>query len=223
MSVHLATKKETVQEVVEIVPGSIIKFDKGCDELLQMVVGGQPVAEGEAVKIGDKFGFRVTAMLLPRRALRRTAPRARERGVRRAIGDATVARWHPVRRPPAEPRRNGHHSDSSSSAGRNVSRSRFFSIARLSFSSSRGPFSSSSTSLRTPSPSSWTIGPVGVADAAQVELVDVELRIGHDGHEGDAVAVVDCAQSRSPIRRRSRARTRMSLSISRAMRCTPYW
>ncbi len=65
VSVRLAAKKETVQEVVEIVPGSIIKFEKGCDELLQMIIGGQQIAEGEAVKIGDKFGFRVTAMLQP--------------------------------------------------------------------------------------------------------------------------------------------------------------
>jgi flagellar motor switch protein FliN/FliY len=66
VSVHLAAKKETVQEVVEMVPGAIIKFEKGCDELLQMVVGGQLIAEGEAVKVGDKFGFRVSKMLLPR-------------------------------------------------------------------------------------------------------------------------------------------------------------
>ncbi len=64
-SVELASKKETVQEVVEIVPGAIIKFDKGCDELLHMIVGGQAIAQGEAVKIGDKFGFRVTGMLMP--------------------------------------------------------------------------------------------------------------------------------------------------------------
>lgn len=66
VSVELASKKETVKEVVELVPGSIIKFEKGCDELLQMVIGGQSVAEGEAVKIGDKFGFRVTGLLMPR-------------------------------------------------------------------------------------------------------------------------------------------------------------
>jgi flagellar motor switch protein FliN/FliY len=66
VSVQLASKKETVQEVVELVPGAIIKFDKGCDELLHMVIGGQAVAEGEAVKIGDKFGFRVIGMLMPR-------------------------------------------------------------------------------------------------------------------------------------------------------------
>ena len=66
VSVQLATKKELVQEVIALAPGSIIKFEKGCDELLQMIVGEHAVAEGEAVKIGEKFGFRVTSMLLPR-------------------------------------------------------------------------------------------------------------------------------------------------------------
>jgi flagellar motor switch protein FliN/FliY len=65
VSVQLASKKESVKEVVELVPGAIIKFEKGCDELLHMSIGGQLVAEGEAVKVGDKFGFRVTAMMLP--------------------------------------------------------------------------------------------------------------------------------------------------------------
>ena len=80
VSVHLATKKESVQEVVELVPGAIIKFEKGCDELLHMVVGGQTVAEGEAVKIGDKFGFRVTAHVAAARALR-AEPRRAEGGL----------------------------------------------------------------------------------------------------------------------------------------------
>ncbi len=63
--VVLASRKESVQEVVELAMGSIIKFDKACDELLQLYVGDQEVAEGEAVKIGDKFGFRVSAMQMP--------------------------------------------------------------------------------------------------------------------------------------------------------------
>jgi flagellar motor switch protein FliN/FliY len=66
ISVQLASKKETVQEVVGLAPGSIIKFEKGCDELLQMIIGEQAIAEGEAVKVGEKFGFRVTSMLMPR-------------------------------------------------------------------------------------------------------------------------------------------------------------
>jgi flagellar motor switch/type III secretory pathway protein FliN len=65
VSVQLAAKRERIDEVIALSPGSIIKFDKGCDQLLQMIVGEHPVAEGEAVKIGEKFGFRVSAMLMP--------------------------------------------------------------------------------------------------------------------------------------------------------------
>ena len=63
--VVLASRKENLMDVVELAPGSIIKFEKACDELLQLHVGNQPVAEGEAVKIGDKFGIRIMGMLLP--------------------------------------------------------------------------------------------------------------------------------------------------------------
>ncbi len=65
VSVRLASKKESVQKVVELVPGAILKFDKACDQQLHLLVGDQEVAEGEAVKVGDKFGFRVSAMLMP--------------------------------------------------------------------------------------------------------------------------------------------------------------
>ncbi len=64
--VQLAGKKELVQEVISLAPGSIIKFEKGCDQVLQMIVGENLIAEGEAVKIGDKFGFRVISMVMPR-------------------------------------------------------------------------------------------------------------------------------------------------------------
>ncbi|MGI9327271.1 MAG: FliM/FliN family flagellar motor switch protein, partial [Pseudomonadales bacterium] len=58
--VVLASKKEKIDNVVELAPGTIIKFDKSCEELLHLHVGNQVVAEGEAVKVGDKFGFRVS-------------------------------------------------------------------------------------------------------------------------------------------------------------------
>jgi flagellar motor switch/type III secretory pathway protein FliN len=63
--VVLAEKKESVQDVVELAAGTIIKFSKSCDEALHLFVGDQQVAQGEAVKVGDKFGFRVTQMTLP--------------------------------------------------------------------------------------------------------------------------------------------------------------
>jgi flagellar motor switch/type III secretory pathway protein FliN len=63
--VILAAKREKLTDVIEMAPGTIIKFDKPCDEPLHLYVGDQRVAEGEAVKVGDKFGLRLGSMLLP--------------------------------------------------------------------------------------------------------------------------------------------------------------
>ena len=63
--VTLAHKKQPVQSIVELVPGSIIQFDKSCEEMLELEVSGEPIAQGECVKVGDKFGLRITSMILP--------------------------------------------------------------------------------------------------------------------------------------------------------------
>jgi flagellar motor switch protein FliN len=65
VAVNLASQKHTVQEIRELVPGAIIKFDKSCEELLDLVVCDQPIAAGEVVKVGDKFGLRIRNMILP--------------------------------------------------------------------------------------------------------------------------------------------------------------
>jgi flagellar motor switch/type III secretory pathway protein FliN len=65
VSVRLASKKESIQEIIELAPGSIIKFNKACEQPLHLYVGDQEVAEGEAVKVGDYFGFRLSQMLMP--------------------------------------------------------------------------------------------------------------------------------------------------------------
>jgi flagellar motor switch protein FliN/FliY len=63
--VSLASKKQTVASILELGPGSIIQFDKPCDDTLDLEISNQPVATGEAVKVGDKFGLRITSMILP--------------------------------------------------------------------------------------------------------------------------------------------------------------
>lgn len=65
VTVTLARKKQPVQSIVEIVPGAILQFNKSCDEMLELEVSSQPTAVGECVKVGDKFGLRVTSMILP--------------------------------------------------------------------------------------------------------------------------------------------------------------
>ena len=63
--VTLASQRKSIQEIIELGPGSIVKFDKTCDEPLELFVGDRPIATGEVVKVGDKFGLRVGALLTP--------------------------------------------------------------------------------------------------------------------------------------------------------------
>jgi flagellar motor switch/type III secretory pathway protein FliN len=63
--VTLASSRQTVREILELGPGSIITFEKSCEEMLELYAGGHQVAVGEAVKVGDKFGLRVTGFRLP--------------------------------------------------------------------------------------------------------------------------------------------------------------
>jgi flagellar motor switch/type III secretory pathway protein FliN len=63
--VTLAEKRQKLSRIIELGPGAIIQFDKSCEEMLELEVGTRHVALGEAVKVGDKFGLRITAMALP--------------------------------------------------------------------------------------------------------------------------------------------------------------
>lgn len=63
--VILAEKKMKVHDIVNIGIGSIIQFDKSCEDTLDVEIGRQKIAEGEAVKVGDKFGVRVTNITMP--------------------------------------------------------------------------------------------------------------------------------------------------------------
>jgi flagellar motor switch/type III secretory pathway protein FliN len=65
VTVTLADKRQPLGRVIEISPGSIIQFDKSCEEMLELSAAGRKIATGEAVKVGDKFGLRVTSIVLP--------------------------------------------------------------------------------------------------------------------------------------------------------------
>lgn len=69
--VTLAEKRQPVGRIVELGPGSIIQFDKSCEEMLELGVGDRPLALGEAVKVGDKFGLRIMSIILPGERFRR--------------------------------------------------------------------------------------------------------------------------------------------------------
>lgn len=60
VAVVLAQQPVAIERVLHFVPGVMIQFDKPCESPLALEVDGQKVAEGEVVKVGDKFGLRIT-------------------------------------------------------------------------------------------------------------------------------------------------------------------
>jgi flagellar motor switch protein FliN len=63
--VTLAEKKQTLGRILEMGPGQIIQFDKSCEETLDLEASNCKIASGEAVKVGDKFGLRITSIVPP--------------------------------------------------------------------------------------------------------------------------------------------------------------
>jgi flagellar motor switch protein FliN len=63
LQVTLASQRKSVEEITELGPGSIIKFEKTCDEPLELIVGDHRIAQGEVVKVGDKFGLRISNLV----------------------------------------------------------------------------------------------------------------------------------------------------------------
>jgi flagellar motor switch protein FliN/FliY len=63
LQVTLAAQRKSVQEIIELGPGSIVKFDKTCNQPLELMLGDRPLAHGEVVKVGDKFGLRIRGLV----------------------------------------------------------------------------------------------------------------------------------------------------------------
>ncbi|GIX00094.1 MAG: hypothetical protein KatS3mg111_3426 [Pirellulaceae bacterium] len=64
--VSLAEKKMRIDQILKLVPGVMLQFNKPCTAPMTVEVGDQPIAHGDVVKVGDKFGIRITEILRPR-------------------------------------------------------------------------------------------------------------------------------------------------------------
>lgn len=60
VTVTLAKKSLPVERILSFVPGVMIQFDKACETPLSIEIDDRVVALGEVVKVGDKFGLRIT-------------------------------------------------------------------------------------------------------------------------------------------------------------------
>ncbi len=59
--VQLGMRRLSVGEVMRFAVGAIIEFQKPADEDLELLANNRPVGKGQAVKVGENFGLRLTA------------------------------------------------------------------------------------------------------------------------------------------------------------------
>jgi len=76
--VTLAMTRHPVSRVLDLAPGTILHFGKACDDPLTLSVGQCDVAVGETVKVGDKFGLRLTSMVMPSEKFEHVTPRPKK-------------------------------------------------------------------------------------------------------------------------------------------------
>jgi flagellar motor switch protein FliN/FliY len=65
LSVELGRARMSIQDLLNLSPGSVIELDKIAGEPLDFMVNGRLVARGEAVVVNDKFGVRITDIISP--------------------------------------------------------------------------------------------------------------------------------------------------------------
>ncbi len=58
--VRLGQRSLSVNDVVNLAPGSIIELPKPADAELDLLVNNKPIGLGVAVKVGENFGLRIT-------------------------------------------------------------------------------------------------------------------------------------------------------------------
>jgi flagellar motor switch protein FliN/FliY len=58
--VKLAERKLTLGEVMRLGAGAIIEFSKSSDEPLELLINNKAIGVGDAVKVGENFGLKIT-------------------------------------------------------------------------------------------------------------------------------------------------------------------
>lgn len=58
--VRLAERTMAMREILGLSTGAIIEFDKPSDSQLDLMINNQCIGQGQAVKLGENFGLRVT-------------------------------------------------------------------------------------------------------------------------------------------------------------------
>lgn len=74
LSIVLAEKELSVDELLTLRPGDVLEFDKRVDDPLSVLIHSKPIGAGVAVKRGEKFGMRIQKILSPEETVRLLGP-----------------------------------------------------------------------------------------------------------------------------------------------------
>ena len=60
--VQLGNRRMTVGEVMRLAVGAIVEFNKSAEEELELLINNKPIGKGQAVKVGENFGIKITSI-----------------------------------------------------------------------------------------------------------------------------------------------------------------
>jgi len=58
--VEIGQAQKTLDQVLNLAPGSLIELDKHADDELELLVNNKPIGSGIAVKVGENFGIKIS-------------------------------------------------------------------------------------------------------------------------------------------------------------------
>jgi flagellar motor switch protein FliN/FliY len=73
ISIELGRTSMTIQEILNLGPGSVVELNKLAGEPVDLLVNNKIVAKGEVVVIDENFGLRVTTLISPEERLKSLA------------------------------------------------------------------------------------------------------------------------------------------------------
>lgn len=63
--VEIGRRGMAMEDVLALQPGAILELDKNADDRLEVLINNKVIGQGEAVKVGENFGIRVTEIASP--------------------------------------------------------------------------------------------------------------------------------------------------------------
>jgi len=69
ITVELGRAEMSVREILNLGPGSVIELDRSAGEVLDVLVNGTLIAQGEVVVVDEQFGIRLTHVYSPNKDL----------------------------------------------------------------------------------------------------------------------------------------------------------